>query len=92
MPRMDLTFGVGRLGVYSIALYTAEGKEYFHFPTREQAMMAMTKAQKNKTIENLKLSLKKLCGEDYYSPAEEALWSNGIHSSSSSQSISSHSG
>lgn len=94
MSRMDLVFGVGRLGVFSIALYTPTGKEYFHFPTREQATLAMTKAEKNKTLETIKNSLKKLCGNDYYSAAEEASWSRGIHfsSSSSSQSASSHSG
>jgi hypothetical protein len=92
MPKMDITFGVGRLGVFSVALYTFKEKEYFHFPSREQAMGAISKVEKNKTIEELRAALKKLCGEDYYSPAEEASKSRGIHSSSSSQSISSHSG
>ena len=92
MARLDLIFGIGRLGVYSVALCDLGGKEYFHFPTREQAMLAMAKAEKSKTLKKLRSSLKKLCGEDYYSPAEEESKSRGIHSSSSSQSMSSHSG
>lgn len=85
--RLTITHGVGRMGVFSVR--AIELGEYFHFATRKQALMAMIKVEKCKTRQEIRERLIKLCGGDYYSPAEE---SRGIHSSSSSQSISSHSG
>lgn len=86
MARLTITYGVGRLGVFSIR--AIDLGEYFHFATRKQALMATIKVEKCKTLQETREKLIKLCGGDYYSPAEE----RGIHSSSSSQSISSHSG
>ena len=89
MPRLDISTSPYRLNVLAVVLYKSDEKVYYHFNGREQAMKAMIKVERLRKEEEIHQALIKICGEDYYSPLEEASKSRGIHSSSSSNGTSS---
>jgi len=72
-----------RNGVYSIVLQMPSGKHYFNFPTLSQAQNALAKIKARK-YKDLCESLKRLCGDDYYSHELESFQFKGTQPSSMS--------
>jgi hypothetical protein len=75
MYKLDISFSPFRLGVFAVCMRQPSRRDYFHFASREQAMNALKKASRHKTVGQIFQSLKLLSGDDYFFPSEERLLS-----------------
>lgn len=98
MSKLDIAYSGFRSGMYAVVLYVDKEKIYYHFASMEQARRAILKVSNLRSIEEIHKALKKLSGDDYFWPSEEASrnwesWkkSMGTQSSSSSSSDQSNS-
>lgn len=85
---LRITSSALRLGVFALVLNYEKHKIYFNFPTKQQAKIALTRAEEQEFCcdEDLIEFLRKISGDDFYSV------SRGTHSSNSSSSSASSKG
>jgi len=94
MYKLAIGYSPFRIGVFAVILrQPGKSNDYFHFSTRKQAMTALTRVSKKVGVwggvDEAFLSLKRLCGDDYFSPSDEQAAFKGIQISSSSNKSSS---